>query len=119
MAQVACRLVGRHHYRLAFEVTAKEREKDIEFFPRLAEHVRERFDDLVRTDEVGKEPSALEPGDLYIVNDDGTAKDIFEVSQVVGPLKPIWIGRVYAREDVRQKVKKACKEFVSQEGATS
>jgi HD superfamily phosphohydrolase len=117
LAQVACRLVGRHHYRRAFEVTAKEREKDIEFFPRLAEHVRERFDDLVRTDEVGKEPHTLEEGDLYIVNDDGTAKDIFEVSQVVGLLKPIWVGRIYARADVRDEVKEACKEFVSQEGA--
>jgi hypothetical protein len=117
LADLASRLVGRRHYRLAFEVTAKEREKDIEFFPRLAEHVGERFGDLVRTDEVGKEPSTLEQGDLYIVDDDGNAKDIFEVSQVVGLLKPIWIGRVYAPEDVRDEAKEACKQFVSQEGA--
>jgi hypothetical protein len=119
LAQAACRLVGRHHYRCAFEVTAKEREKDIEFFPRLAEHVRGRFDDRVRTDEVGKEPHTLEEGGLYIVSDDGTAKDIFEVSQIVGKMTPIWFGRVYAREDVRDEVKKACKQFVGQEGGTS
>ena len=118
LSQLATCLSGRRHYRCAFEVTAKERE-DLELFPGLAEHVRERFGDLVRADEVGKELSTLEPGDLYIVEDDGEAKDIFEKSQVVGALKPIWLGRVYAREDIRGEVKRACKEFVSQEGATS
>ncbi len=119
LAQLASRLVDRHHYRLAFEVTGKKREEDLEFFPRLAEYARERFGDLVRTDEVGKELSTLEQGDLYIVDDDGEAKDIFEKSQVVGLLKPIWLGRVYAREDVRDEVNETCKKFVSQEGAAS
>jgi len=117
-AQLARRLVGRQHYRRAYEVPPKARGKDIDFFSRLAEHVREQFGDLVRVDEVGKEPSTLEPGDLYIVDDDGNnPRDIFEVSQLVGLLNPIWLGRVYAKEDVRHKVNEACKQFVSQEGA--
>jgi hypothetical protein len=119
LTELASRLVSRHHYRCAFEATPKKREDDIERFSRLAEHVRERFGDLVRTDKVGKELSTLEPGDLYIVDDDGEARDIFEKSQVVGMLKPIWIGRIYAQDDVRDEVKRACKEFDSQEGSAS
>jgi HD superfamily phosphohydrolase len=118
LGELASRLVGRRHYRLAFEIPPQNKAEDPEILERLDDHMRQRFGDLVRTDEEDK-AHTLDVGQLYIVNDDGEAKDIFEESQVVGQLKPIWVGRVYAREDVRDEVKKACKEFVSQEGATS
>jgi len=119
LEEVASRLVGRSHYRLADEVTAQDKLRDPEIFHKLTEYVSGRFGDLVRTDEAGKEAQTLDEGRLYIVRDDGTMPDILDESQLILSLKPIWKGRVYAHRKVLAEVGKACREFLQQEGAGS
>ena len=70
-------------------------------------------------DQMDKEAHALDEGQLYIVYDDGTLRDILTVSDLILSLKPFWMGRVYSREDVLPEVRQACREFVEQEGAAS
>ncbi len=118
-AELAGRLVGRRHYRQAYEVTAQAKASNPEIFHELTEHVKTAFGDLVRTDEAGKEAQAIEEGRMYILRDDGTPVDIFQESELIRSLKPIWLGRVYAREDVLRQVNRACEDFSSKGGAES
>jgi hypothetical protein len=115
-ADLASRLVERRHYRPTYEVGASDKAKDPEVFQKLTRHVWERFGDLVRTDEAGKEANTLEEGRLYIVLDDGTPKDILQESELILSLKPIWKGRVYARQDIVDEVAEVCRQFLSEEG---
>jgi HD superfamily phosphohydrolase len=119
LAEVASRLVGRRHYRLADEITAQDKARDPEVFDKLTQYASDRFGDLVRTDEADKEAQTLDPGRLYIVRDDGTMRDIVEESDLIFSLKPIWKGRLYAHRDVLVEVRKACREFLEGEGAPS
>jgi len=117
IGQLASRLVGRQHYRVAYEVTAHEKAKDPDVFEKLTEQLSQRFADLVRRDQAGKEAHALEEGRVYILRDDGTLRDILQESDLIATLKPIWKGRVYAHQDVRSEVAEECRRFVGQEGA--
>jgi HD superfamily phosphohydrolase len=111
-AEVASRLVGRSHYRLADEVTAQDKLRDPDIFDKLTGYVSGLFGDLVRTDEAGKEAQTLDEGRLYIVRDDGTMPDILDESELILSLRPIWKGRVYAHREVLAEVGKACREFL-------
>lgn len=117
--ELAGRLVDRRHFRQAYEVSAQEKAADPEIFPKLTNHVNERFGDLVRTDEAGKEPHTLEAGRMYILRDDGTPQDIFQESQLIPLLRPIWKARVYARKGVEAEVHLACEEFIRGGGAAT
>ena len=116
LAELALRLLGRRQYRLAYTVTEVEKAKNPDIFAGLVQHATEGFGDLVRADEAGKEANTLEPGRLYVVDDAGRPRDILQESQLILTLKPIWKGRVYARQDVVAQVEKACRAFISQEG---
>jgi len=115
LAELASRLVGRRHYRSAYEVGASDKAKDPEVFQKLTRHVSDCFGDLARTNEAGKEANTLEEGRLYIVLDDGTTKDILQESELILRLTPIWKGRVYARQDVASQVAEECRQFIGQE----
>jgi len=119
LAEVASRLVGRRHYRLAKEITSQAKAKDPGIFEKVSDRLRSRFQDRVRTDEVGKKPHTLEPGKLYIDRDDDTPEDIWLASKLIRSLEPVWFGRIYARCDVREEVRKACDEFLKEEGEPS
>lgn len=119
LGSLALRLRGRRHYRAAYEVPAQARLEDPEVFDKLSSHLSEKFKDQVRVDQMDKEAHALDEGQLYIVYDDGTPRDILTVSDLIWSLKPFWMGRVYSREDVLPEVRQACREFVEQEGAAS
>jgi HD superfamily phosphohydrolase len=115
LADLALRLRHRNHYRLVKQITPK----DPEILEKLSNHLRNRFHDLVRTDEVGKEAHTLEEGEIYVVRDDGTAEDILLTPELIIPSKPVWFGRIYAHRDVGEEVRKACDEFLKEEGAPS
>lgn len=112
---LAARLVGRAHYRVVREVTGREKGEDPEIFQKLAQRLSQRFGDLVRTDEAGKDAQTLEEGRIFIIKDDGTIKDILEESELILSLKPIWRGRVYARQGLEAEVAEACRQFMSEE----
>jgi len=108
LADLALRLLHRNHYRLVKQITPK----DPEILENLSDHLRSRFQDRVRTDEVGKEPHTLELGQLYIERDDDTPEDVLSMSELIRALKPVGFGRVYAHREVREEVRKACDEFL-------
>jgi HD superfamily phosphohydrolase len=114
-SELASRLVGRNHYRNAFEVDAHARDQTPDFFGRMTAHLGARFGDLVRDDQAGKQAQTLEEGQLYVLGDDGAPKDILEESELIRTLKPMWRGRVYARPDVVRDVAEACGQFLSHE----
>ncbi len=119
LAQLAQRLRGRQHYRVAYELNPQDKQNDPEVFPKLSQHVCERFGDQVRADEVGKEAHTLDPGKVYVVRDVGTPEDILTESELILSLKPFWVGRIYSQQDVLNEVQRACKEFLKREGAAS
>jgi hypothetical protein len=119
LAELALRLRGRQHYRLAYTVTTEEKKKDPDIFPKLSEQVSALFGDGVRVDEVGKEAHTLDPGKLYTVSDEGEARDILSESDLIRSLKPVWYGRIYSHPDIQKDVDKACKEFIGKEGAAA
>ncbi|HEU4760554.1 MAG TPA: HD domain-containing protein [Dehalococcoidia bacterium] len=114
LGELASRLVGRKHYRLAYEMAPPS---PPDAFHRLTEHLDGRFGDGVRSDEAGKETQTLEEGRLYIERDDGTLRDLLQESQLIFFLKPIWKARVYAREDIRVEVRRECEQFLGKGGA--
>lgn len=116
LGELASRLRNREHYRAAFEIPSAAKRKDPDIRRKLEQELDERFPDLVRTDESTKEAFTLEPGRLYIVDDNGNPEDILQVSELIRTLAPMWIGRVYAHRDVRDDVKRACGEFIDQGG---
>lgn len=119
LADLALRLRHRNHYRRVKEITRQAKLKDPEILENLSHHLHDRFHDLMRTDEVGKEAHTLEGGQLYIDRDDDTPEDILLMSELLGSLKAVWFGRIYARDDVGEEVRKACDEFLKEEGAPS
>lgn len=119
LAELAKRLRGRRHYRLAYEVTSEDKSKTTDIFPKLSEYVTQQFGDPARADEVSKEAHTLDPEKLYVVDDEGVAKDIWSESDLIRSLKPFWVGRIYAHENVREEVRTVCEEFIKQEGASS
>ena len=119
LADLALRLRHRNHYRLVKQITPQAKAKDPEILEKLSDHLRNRFQDRVRTDEVGKEPHTLEGGKLYIDREDEAPEDILLVSELIRSLNPVRLGRIYAHHDVREEVKKACDEFLKGEGAPS
>jgi len=119
LADLALRLLHRNHYRLAKEITFQARAKDPEILEKLSDHLRTRFQDRVRTDEVGKDRHTPEEGKLYIDRDDDTPEDIWLASQLIRSLQPVWFGRIYAHRDAREEVRKSCDEFLEREGAPS
>lgn len=119
LADLARRLRHGNHYRLAKEITSQAKAKDPDIFEKLSDRLRSRFQDRVRTDEVGKEPHALEPGKLYIDRDDDPPEDIWLASKLISSLEPVWFGRIYACCDDREEVRKACDEFLEGEGGPS
>lgn len=119
LAELALRLRHRNHYRLVKAIIPQARAKDPEILEKLSDHLHDRFQDRVRTDEVGKDAHTLEEGKLYVVRDDGTREDIWLMSKLIRSLEPVWFGRIYAHRDVREEVRKACDEFLKEEGAPS
>lgn len=118
-AELALRLRGRNHYRVAFEIPAYTRAEDPEVFDKLSTYVSERFGDQVRADQVDKQAHTLEGGKLYIHYDDGRDEDILTVSELIRSLKPFWLGRIYSQQGVLDEVQRACREFLKREGAAS
>jgi HD superfamily phosphohydrolase len=121
LADLARRLRHGNHYRLADEITAQDKARDPEVFDKLTQYARDRFGDLVRTDEADKKAHTLDEGSLYVVHDDGAVRDILEESELILSLslKPIWKGRLYAHRGVLVEVRKACREFLEGEGGPS
>ena len=117
--ELASRLLHRQHYRAAWQVTAQDRSEDPEIFNELARHVQRIFGDGIRVDEAGKEAQTLEEGRLYILGDDGQPRDILRESALIQSLKPIWMGRVYAKQVLVPEVKETCAEFMRQEVANN
>lgn len=116
-AELALRLRGRNHFRVAYEVPAQARAEDPEVLDELLTFLSDRFGDQVRADQVDKQAHTLEGGKLYIHYDDGRDQDILTVSELIRSLKPFWLGRVYCHQGVLDEVQRACKEFLKREGA--
>jgi HD superfamily phosphohydrolase len=114
LGELAARITGRRHYRLAFELTEAQKARNPEVVAELREKLSEQFGDNVRVDEGGKEAQTLEEGQLYIASDSGEAKDIFQVSELIGLLKPIWFGRVYAALDLKPDVSVAASKIMEE-----
>jgi len=106
-AELAGRLLGRNHFRMVVEVSGKDKV----FFTQLAQHMTDRFGDLIRTDEAEKQAQSIEPERIYVVEDNGNPHDILEVSELILSLKPMWRARIYARADVQDEVQRACEEL--------
>lgn len=116
-ASLAGRLVGRMHYRQAFELSARDKAADPGIFEKLTDHLVREFGDDVRTDEARKEAQAIEEGKVYIVREGGQPQDILQESELIRSLNPIWKARVYAREGATARVKRECEQFMTPAGA--
>ena len=107
-------ILSRNHFRFVHEVTVSDRERDYGIFDKLKEEVKERFgEENCRFDEPGKATNQFSESEFLVVGSDKIS-NILEESDLIKILKPIYRGRIYAKNDekLKEDIKRFCKEFM-------
>jgi HD superfamily phosphohydrolase len=113
MRDLAARLLGRRHLRVAYESLDHPEAHEVERQDWLAELLRGEFGDQVVIDRAQKDPYNYSSPPLQVLHQGGYAP-IGERSVMVANLKPIDKMRVYTSLDRREDVGRFCREFIEE-----